>query len=133
MDHPREVLRSLDVEQALERAKAAQLELEYWQQLVRDLDELNAHVGAITDELLRATRSLLGLLPLVAAAGEHPVATIMDANAVSVKRLRAMRSTLIGTLELVDGRTCVLLEQADDLAAATGIEPPPARPDGAGT
>jgi hypothetical protein len=132
MDDAHEAIRSLNVDQVLERAHAARLELEYWQQLMADLHELNAGVGEIADEQLRATRSLLGLLPLVASAGEHPIATIIDANHASVKRLRGMRTTLLGTLELVAGRALVLLEQADQLAAAAGVEPP-ARPDGAGT
>jgi hypothetical protein len=122
MPDDREVLLTLSSEQLLERAKAGELELEYWLKVLDDLHELHEGVHAVAAEVERSTLAVLGLLPLVKQAGVAPLETIIDANSDSLKRLRLMQETLGRSLDLVDGRSKVHGKTIIVLARAAGVE-----------
>lgn len=119
-DH--EVLLSLNSEQVLERAKASELELEYWRKVIDDLHELNYGIHAVAAELERSTLAVLGLLPLVKQAGAGSLETIVNANDGAMRRLRLMQETSMRTLDLVNGRSVVHSETAAAIAEAAGVE-----------
>jgi hypothetical protein len=122
MPDDREVLLSLSPEQVLERAKAGQLELEYWLKVLDDLHELHEGVHAVAAEVQRSTLAVLGLLPLVKEAGAGSLASIIDANSISIKRLRLMQETLGRSLDLVNGRGKMHSETVATIAEAAGVE-----------
>lgn len=122
MTDDQEVIRSLNQEQAIERARATALEAEYWRQVLDDLHELHEGVHAIADELQSSTLAVLGLLPLVEQAGTGSLETIVTANNAGMRRLRLMQETLTRTLDLVGGRAKVTQQTIDAAAEALGIE-----------
>lgn len=123
MTDEHDVIAGLSPEQVVERAKALELEVEYWQQILDDASTMNAAVRDGAAAILESTTAALALVPIVGAIGLEQVETIIGGNRKALESLNTVGDRLNGMLELADGRTKALEPVGAALLRAAGVEP----------
>lgn len=116
------IIEGLSPEQVLERAKACQLEVAYWQHIIADCSTVNGAVHVGVTALLDATAAALTLVPMLEPAQLPIASTIIEQVRVAMGSLKEVVDALDGTLELADGRRKALEPVKAALLRAAGVE-----------
>lgn len=117
------IIAGLSPEQVVERAKACQLEIEYWQHVLADGAAVNDAVHVGVTALLDATAAALKLVPTLEPEQLPPASTIIEQVRAAMLALKRVVDALDGTLEIADGRRKALEPIAAALLRAAGVEP----------